>query len=96
MKIVVHTDNMASKFALTTGKTKDPVLAACSRQLWLDASVADHTVEIRHKPGALIPLPDALSRFNEPSKRLLANSLIQQKALRRLESAQPHPLFTKI
>ena len=96
MRIVVHTDNMASKFALTTGKTKDPVLAACSRQLWLDASVADHTVEIRHKPGALIPLPDALSRFNEPSKRLLAKSLIQQKALRRLESAQPHPLFTKI
>lgn len=36
--IVMLTDNQASAYALQSGKTKDPVLAACSRELWLDST----------------------------------------------------------
>lgn len=68
--IVIATDNLASHFALTTGRTRDSILGACARELWLEAARAD---EIVHKQGSQIPLADALSRFySDPSKALLA------------------------
>ena len=46
-KIVVTTDNTASVFALTMGRTKDYVLAACARELWLIAANQMLDIEIR-------------------------------------------------
>lgn len=81
--IVVWTDNAASSYALQTGRTKDQVLGACARELWLQASKLQHNIEIRHKSGALLVLPDALSRmFQDKEKRKLASSLISLKALK--------------
>lgn len=75
--VVIATDNLASHFALTTGRTKDPVLGACARELWLAAAQADHDIEIIHKEGTSIPLADALSRYHfDPSKEALTNRLI--------------------
>lgn len=80
--IVISTDNLASHFALTSGRTKDSVLGACARELWLEAARADHDIEIVHKPGAQIPLADSLSRFySDPSKAALSLELVARRKL---------------
>lgn len=68
-KVVIYTDNMASAWALSTGKTRDETLGACSRQLWLLAAVHSHEIVISHKPGHEIPTADALSRFAQDGKK---------------------------
>lgn len=84
--IVMLTDNLASSFALSTGKTKDPVLAACAREMWLEAAKADHTIRIEHRPGNLIPLADALSRaHDDTSKAALAQHLTQIRGLSKVQ-----------
>lgn len=60
--VTIYTDNQSSSFALSSGVTTDSVLSACARELWLEAAVRDIDIQILHKPGALIPLADALSR----------------------------------
>lgn len=69
VNVVVLTDNIASAYALMTGRTKDPVLGACARQLWLEAANRQVDFSIRHKPGADIPLADALSRYYSDSAK---------------------------
>lgn len=80
--VTIWTDNMASSYALSTGRTKDPILAACARELWLQAAKFNHQVEIRHKSGALIPLADTLSRmFHDKGKAALARRIISEQSL---------------
>ena len=38
-RILVKTDNTGAKCALTTGRTRDPILAACAREVWLISAV---------------------------------------------------------
>lgn len=81
-KIIIWTDNSSSAFALETGRTKDTTLAACARELWLQAAINDQVLEIRHKPGAEIPLSDALSRMHEDQvKRSYALARIRRESL---------------
>lgn len=81
-QVIVMTDNSASSFALETGKTKDRVLASCSRELWLEAAKSDHRIQIRHKPGSELVLADALSRrTSEKNKAELADSIILRDSL---------------
>ena len=61
----VVTDNSASVYALNTGRTRDYVLAACSRELWLVAATQGLTITIDHAPGITLVLADALSRRHE-------------------------------
>lgn len=83
--IVIVTDNLASAFSLMTGRTKDPLLATCARELWLEAAKADHDIQIEHQPGENIPLADALSRsFKDSQKLELAQRLIQARNLSRV------------
>lgn len=80
--VTIWTDNITSSFALQTGRTKDPILAACARELWLHASKRNQTVEIRHKKGSLLILPDALSRTSfDQTKVQLAQQIIVQRSL---------------
>ena len=96
MRIVIYTDSMSSKYALQTGRTKDYVLAACSRQMWLEAALRDQCVTVRHKPGKDIPLADALSRSHDPAKRALASALVEKRGLTRLFPLRPTPFFSRI
>lgn len=81
-KIVITTDNQGSAYALATGRTKDSVLAACARELWLEAAKADHYIEIKHQLGDNIPLADALSRaHSDHRKAKLAADLILKRNL---------------
>lgn len=57
--IVMVTDNISSAYALSTGRTRDSVLAACARELWLEAARADHDIKIIHRCGELIPLANS-------------------------------------
>lgn len=81
-KIVVWTDNSASAFALQSGRTKDSVLAACARELWLLAATSSFDIHISHKAGKLIPLADALSRSHQdPTKAALVSAIIKRRNL---------------
>lgn len=81
-KVIIVTDNSGSAYALTTGKTKDPTLAACAREMWLHATCADHQIEIQHQTGDCIPLSDALSRAHfDARKAKLASDTIQSRNL---------------
>lgn len=81
-EIVVWTDNLASAWALHTGRTKDTILAACAREIWLMASVDNHTISIKHKPGSDIPLADALSRAaHNIDKARTAATLVKDRSL---------------
>lgn len=78
--IIIHTDNMASSYALETGRTKDSTLAACSRELWLLAAKNSHQISIRHKPGSTLQLADALSRISlDPSKAAFVQHLVSSQ-----------------
>lgn len=75
--VVIHTDNLASSYALMSGKTKDKVLAACSRELWLQAALKGHDVNITHRPGETLVLSDALSRASfDHAKAALSQEII--------------------
>lgn len=80
--IVVHTDNISSSFALTTGRTRDPILAACAREIWLEGAIRDIDIKIVHKPGTSILLADALSRASaEPEKKLYVEKEVKARGL---------------
>lgn len=82
-RVIIFTDNSASSYALQTGKTKDSVLASCSRELWLEAARSDHEIVIQHKPGTELVLADAMSRrFSNSAKAELADSIIQNEGLK--------------
>lgn len=84
--VVILTDNLSSSFALEYGRSKDRVLCACAREIWLEAAKADHDIQICHKSGALIPLADTLSRYDsDPEKAKLADQLIREKSLFKLD-----------
>lgn len=80
--IVVWTDNSASAWALQTGRTKDSVLAACAREIWLIASMGNHDITVRHKSGSDIPLADALSRAaHSIDKAKTAAAIVKSRGL---------------
>lgn len=81
-KIIIWTNNMASSWVLSTGKTKDNTLAACARQIWFLAASNSHEIEIKHKKGSDIPLADALSRMSkDPIKARLVSQAVASQGL---------------
>lgn len=86
LTVILLTDNMASSHALSSGKSKDAVLAACSRQMWLEAACRGQTFIIRHKPGIDIPLADALSRsYDDPAKARFVRDETTRRGLSRVK-----------
>lgn len=87
LTVVLLTNNISSSYALSTGKTKDQILGACTRQIWLEAARRDQSFIIQHKPGHQLPLADALSRyFQDPSKASFAD---RETSARRLTRISP-------
>lgn len=80
--IIIYTDNMASSYALESGRTRDPTLAACARELWLLAASNSHNISIKHKRGSQLQLADALSRTTiDPSKAAFVHHLTSSQQL---------------
>ena len=42
---------MAVVDVLTSGRTKDSVLALCARNIWLIAAIFNNSIHIEHIPG---------------------------------------------
>ena len=85
-RILVKTDNTGAKCALSTGRTRDPILAACAREVWLISAVKQVDICIYHAPGESMILADALSRASiNPRLRKLARSLVLKLELSRVE-----------
>lgn len=94
LDVVVWTDNSASAWALQTGRTKDPILGACAREIWLLASLMNHNLTIRHKAGTDIPLADALSRAaHNPNKAKLAAEILRKRPLTRTDPVLNNYVF---
>lgn len=81
----VCTDKISSSFALTTSKTRDPILGACARQIWLEGAIRDINIKIVHEPGHSIPLSDALSKASiDQDKNTFATAEVKARGLIRL------------
>ena len=59
--ITVYCDNSGVVFVVKTGKTKDPFLALCVRNIWLLTAHYDIDLNIVHIPGCHNTIPDTLS-----------------------------------
>ena len=62
-KVKIHCDNQAVVEVLTTGKTKDPFLATCARNIWLIAAIFNIEIIVIHVPGQNNHIADLLSRW---------------------------------
>ena len=62
-KLRIKCDNMAVVEVLTSGRTRDPVLALCARNVWLISAMYNISIHIEHIPGKNNVIADLLSRF---------------------------------
>ena len=66
-KFIVSCDNEAAVTVVNSGKSKDPFMKRCLRELWFTAAVYDCELTARHIPGVHNVLADALSRWHADS-----------------------------
>ena len=62
-KLRIKCDNMAVVEVLTSGKTKDSILATCARNIWLLSAMFNISIHIEHIPGKHNVIADLLSRY---------------------------------
>ena len=68
-KVLIHCDNAAVVSVLKTGKTRDPYLGACARNIWYVAATADIDLQYTHIKGVDNKVADALSRWQGTSEQ---------------------------
>ena len=64
--ITIFCDNYSVVQVIMSGKTKDPFLALCIRNIWLLAAYNDIELIVRHIPGINNTIADTLSRIYSP------------------------------
>ena len=62
-KVLIHCDNAAVVTVLRSGKTRDPYLGACARNVWYVAAMSDIDLQYTHIRGVDNKVTDALSRW---------------------------------
>ena len=60
--VIIYCDNSAAVLTLQSGRSRDPFLLACARELWLHAALGGFQLMPRHKSGKEMIVADALSR----------------------------------
>ena len=63
-KIQIYCDNDAAVQVINSSKTKDPFMASCIRELWLEVSIYKFELRAIHLPGVENRLADWLSRWD--------------------------------
>ena len=72
-KVQIFCDNLAVVLVTASGKTKDPYLAACLRNLWLVTATYDIDLEVKHIQGIHNNWADFLNGNNKIDTRLLSH-----------------------
>ena len=67
-KVLVKCDNEAVVSVLRSGKTKDPYLGACARNIWYVCALADIDIQYVHVRGLDNRVADPLSRWTGSGK----------------------------
>ena len=62
-KVLIKCDNLAVVQVLQSGRTRDAFMAACVRNVWLEAALSDVQLIYKHFPGKLNSVADLLSRW---------------------------------
>ena len=65
LNVVVYCDNEPAVHVINSGKSRDPFMAACIREIWLVVSTNLFQLRAIHLPGVENRLADALSRWDE-------------------------------
>ena len=75
--VLLHSDNIAAVNSANSGKATDPLIRSTLRELWLICALHRITLTIAHKPGALLIVPDLLSRAHLPDKQTQFAAFLQ-------------------
>ena len=78
IRISIFCDKHSVVQVIRSGKTKDPFLALCMRNVWLLTAHNDIKIEVNHMPGIKNTIADTLSRIYSPNP---VNSEILQDLL---------------
>ena len=62
-KLRIKCDNMAVVEVLTSGRTRDDMLALCAKNVWLISAIYNISIHIEHIPGKNNVIADLLPRF---------------------------------
>ena len=85
-RLVIKTDNSATAHVLSSGRTRDPIMASCARALAMRVARLQLTVDIIHVPGESLQLADALSRRSLSKKmQRKARRMVRQKGLKKVD-----------
>ena len=83
--VEIYSDNMSSVSVYTSGRARDPILAACCRAMWYHAAQTQTMLVFTHVPGEDMVLPDALSRASfDPRLSALADAIIEREGISRI------------
>ena len=63
-RIIIHCDKQAVVIVINSGKTRDPILAAITRNIAMITATQDINLKLVHIPGKHNRIADALSRIN--------------------------------
>ena len=64
LKLQIYCDNTAAVDVINSSKTRDPFLASCLRELWLEVSTYCFELRAVHLPGEENRVADWLSRWD--------------------------------
>ena len=62
--VLAYVNNMTTVCVMESGRADDPLLQAVAREIWWHCATLDVALTVRHRPGAQMGDPDALSRFH--------------------------------
>ena len=69
-KILIKCDNEAVVSVLKTGKTQDPYLATCGRNIWYGSTMSDIDHQYTHIRGTDNKVADILSRWQDTREQI--------------------------
>ena len=68
LKFIVSCDNEAAVTSINSGKSRDPCIQQCLRQLWMLAATFDFEIRAQYIQGEHNVLADCLSRWHKSSR----------------------------
>ena len=85
-KVRIHCDNSNAVLAMQSGRSRDPFIQNCARELFLYGAMYDIDIKVVHVAGRLLVRADALSRMHTaPKFREWVRSDRRLQAAERLE-----------